>query len=71
MSNPFPLPAGPEANWGAREHQAAANYYWYKIMGVDREEPNYRPYLSLLESAHKRHTRYAVRLRAEEKAKAA
>jgi hypothetical protein len=65
MSNPFPLPTGLESSWRAADHQTAANHYWYKIMGVDRLEPNYRPHLSLLESAHKRHTRYATRLRAE------
>lgn len=62
--HPFPLPVGPEATWNAQEHQAAANHYWYEIMGVDRDASNYRPYLSLLESAFNRHTRYAKRLRA-------
>jgi len=65
VSHPFPFPAGPEANWTAGEHQAAANRYHYDIMGVDRSEPNYRPHLSLLESAFNRHSRYARALRAK------
>jgi hypothetical protein len=62
--HPFPLPAGPEAAWTARQWQAAANFYHYEIMGVDRAEPNYRPTLSLLESAHRHAQRRAAALRA-------
>jgi len=62
--HPFPFPSGNQSDWTAREWQAAANRYWYDIMGVDRGEPNYRPRLSLLESAHKHATRRARQLRA-------
>lgn len=65
--HPFPHPGGYESLWSAKEHQAAANHYWYKIMGVDREDPNYRPYLSLLEAAFKRHTSKAKAMRSNEK----
>lgn len=63
MSHPFPLPVGPSASWDARTWQAAANHYWYEIMGVDRTVPNYRPLLSLLEAAHGEATRKASALR--------
>lgn len=62
-AHPFPHPGGYESLWGAKEHQAAANHYWYEIMGVDRNDPNYRPYLSLLESEFNRHTRKAAAIR--------
>ncbi len=57
------MPAGFESSWDARQWQAAANHYWYEIMGVDRSEPNYRPVLSLLEAAHAHATRRAKALR--------
>lgn len=62
-THPFPLPSGLEAGWSVQEWQAAANHYWYEIMGVDRSEPNYRPLLSLLEAAHAHATRHARALR--------
>lgn len=61
--HPFPFPTGNRADWTARDWQAAANRYWYDIMGVDRSEPNYRPQLSMLEAAHKEATRKAAALR--------
>jgi len=63
-THPFPLPRGNQGDWTAREWQAAANFYHYEIMGVDRDEPNYRPHLSLLESAFAHATRKARALRA-------
>jgi hypothetical protein len=62
--HPFPLPQGNQAEWTARQWQAAANHYWYEIMGVDREEPNYRPLLSILEDAHRHATRRSAATRA-------
>lgn len=62
--HPFPLPSGNEADWTARQWQAAANHYHYEVMGVDRNEPNYRPLLSLLESARNHAQRRARALRA-------
>ena len=62
--HPFPLPRGFESDWTAREWQSAANHYWYEIQGVDRSELNYRPVLSLLESAFRHATRKAQALRA-------
>ena len=41
--HPFPLPTGLEAAWTARQWHAPPNFYHYEIMGVDRDEPNYRP----------------------------
>lgn len=64
QNHPFPMPQGPQGSWDARQWQAAANYYWYEIMGIDRSEPNYRPYLSMLESAYAHATRKARALRA-------
>lgn len=61
---PFPFPAGNQGDWTAAQWQAAANRYWYDIMGVDRSEPNYRPVLSLLESAFKHASSKARALRA-------
>ncbi len=62
MSHPFPYPKGPETSWTAKEWQAAANHYWYEMMGLERVG-NYRPVLSLLESAFRRCTRKARYLR--------
>jgi hypothetical protein len=64
MDHPFPFPAGREADWTARQWQAAANFYHYEAMGVDRDEPNYRPTLSLLEAAHRHAQRRAAAARA-------
>ena len=69
--NPFgPLTTKPTYVWDARDHQRAANYYHYEIMGVDVEyreaNPNYRPYLSMIEAAFREHTRKAAALRAKD-----
>lgn len=62
-AHPFPMPTGNRADWTARDWQAAANRYWFDIMAVDRSESNYRPTLSMLESAHQHATRRARALR--------
>lgn len=65
--NPFaPLPTKPESEWTAREHQNAANFYYYERMGATEENagPNYKPLWSMMDAAWRRHTRYAQALRA-------
>lgn len=69
MPNPFgPLPTKPRPEWTAADHQRAANFHHYEIMGIDAEyreaNPNYRPHLSMLEAAFREHTRKAAALRA-------
>ena len=59
-THPWPLPAGPQANWNTRDWQAAANFYHYEIMGIDYDAPNYRPTLSLLEDGFKHAQRKAA-----------
>ncbi len=63
-TNPFPLPAGPRADWTAADWQQKANRDWFEIMAVDRDQPNYRPALSMLEASHAHSTRKARQLRA-------
>ncbi len=58
MKHPFPLPVGLESEWTAKQWQQAANFYWYERMGVERVG-NYRPTMSLLETAYK----HAVRMK--------
>lgn len=63
-THPWPYPTMPKSLWGAAEWQAAANHYWYEKMEVDTDDPNYRPVLSLLESAHRHAVRQAQAYRA-------
>lgn len=63
----FAMPAPPETNWGSKQYQAAANVVFLKMGRINREFPNYRPTLSMLESSFARYTRYARRLRSEGK----
>lgn len=65
--NPFaPLPSGLESTWSARDHQRAANFYFYERQGANEAEagPNYKPLWSGMDAAFERHTRLAKALRA-------
>lgn len=67
MTNPFaPMSTAPQADWSARDHQNAANFYYYEMQGATEEAmgPNYKPYWSGMRSAHEDHTRKARALRA-------
>ena len=66
-NHPFPYPQGNRADWTARDWQAAANRYYYDMMGVDKSEPNYRSHLSTLEAGFNEATRKAKALRAASK----
>jgi hypothetical protein len=61
----FRLPSGPQANWTAAQHQAAANYYWHERMGATEAAmgPNYKPYETGMRAAFEDHTRKARALR--------
>lgn len=67
MANPFaPLCALPRPQWTARDHQNAANFYYYEMQGATEElaGPNYKPLWSGMRAAHEEHSRAAKALRA-------
>lgn len=61
----WPMPQGLEANWTARDYQAAANSEFDAMGRINRDYPNYRPILSMLESSYARYSRKARELRAK------
>lgn len=63
----FVMPIGDEGDWKAIDYQRAANVYYIKIGRIDKRYPNYRPTLSLLESAMNRYNRIARQKRIQEK----
>jgi hypothetical protein len=70
MTHPFPLPAGAQSAWTLREHQAAANHYWYEAQGYNESayqcgdcDANYKPMQTMMLAAHADHTRKAQALR--------
>ena len=72
MSNPWaPLPAGPESEWTAKDHQRAANFHHYEMQGYNEEaykqglvDANYKPMQTFHKKAFEDHQRKAQRLRA-------
>lgn len=60
----WPMPKTPEALWSAADYQAAANSTFDAMGRINRNYPNYRPTLSVLESSFKRFNRRARELRA-------
>lgn len=59
----WPMPTGPETDWTARDYQAAANSQFDAMGRVNRDYPNYRPTLSMLESSFNRYSRKARQMR--------
>ena len=60
----FAMPRGSESEWQAVDFQRAANVKFLMMGRVDKRFPNYRPTLSILESAFQRYTRKARQMRA-------
>lgn len=62
MANPFaPIALGSQAAWSAHDHQNAANFYWYEMMGANEKMagPNYKPLWQGMKAAFEEHSRAA------------
>ena len=63
MANPFaPLNTAPEAEWTARDHQRAANFYFYEWQDATGNM------VAFFRQAHNDHARKAARLRGDGRA---
>jgi len=69
--NPWKLPTTLESDWTAKDHQHAANYYWYEMQGYNEAafqrgecDANYKTLQTLMKAAFEDHTRKAKAKRA-------